>query len=840
MDTSRSPARLMSNATQPDAPISGNIGTTPVAEVLHEVEFFGLDARLWIETEFGMGEVNFHGGKIIQARLGGARGRTALLRLLSVREGKFGTQSANIIDGEPLVESVAALNELHKSRQLEWKELCTHVPPLSSVLRLTTAGLQIRDSSRGIQRVIFGLIDGFRTLTQVLEESSFDPVEALKIAAKAIDAGLVLHAAQPSTLFPKASTGDASGVLPRFATPSPLPRLDPKSTTPHGAGSSSWRHSTLVGIGKHDIIPCAPDNSFTPSQIINSAQSPHDGTHVDRLASQEFPSRTRTVIDGHGVGRLFGQEQAKTQEELKSIYETSTQTKLPLNASSSPPSDISELSEVSSERDFPPDAIEAKDALAGDIGLPSEEYPAGAPTKAGATRRYVDRYEVLLRIGRGGMGTVYLCRLSSSGVGFHRLFALKLLRSHLSRDTQAAKDFFEEARLAGYVHHSNVVAVADAGIHGKQPYLVMDYVEGCSLKQLLTQCPAPSPHLLLPIIIDALAGLHAAHTLQDESGVDLRLVHCDISPENLLVGVDGTCRLTDFGVARKANLALGATVRGKPGYVSPEQVSGQTFDHRADIFSMGVVLWNALTGQKLFVGKTVEDTLSQVCNKPIPSPSSIGGESLKALDAVILRALSRDPNDRFDSADEMLSALSQVALAHYGLATTKEIAFWVREAAGSELTQRRLAVLDAVRFPTLPPDAAEPTANDCMPLSQPAPDSMASGHPESESRTMALTPNSGKASRALPIVAGILALAAVVATLVYPREVARLFKLNMDSVAPQDSISVGPASSELSATPTVLPVQTKPAADTTSLDRPPAPNELLTTTTSGGGVPSEK
>jgi serine/threonine-protein kinase len=129
--------------------------------------------------------------------------------------------------------------------------------------------------------------------------------------------------------------------------------------------------------------------------------------------------------------------------------------------------------------------------------------------------------------------------------------------------------------------------------------------------------------------------------------------------------------------------------------VSPEQIAGQTFDHRADIFSMGVVLWGALTGKRLFSGATVEDTLLQVCNKPIPPPSAEGAQSYPALDEVVLQALSRDPNARFESAEEMLTALGRVAAAHDGLATSKDIAAWVREAAGAELTQRRLAILDA-------------------------------------------------------------------------------------------------------------------------------------------------
>ena len=685
----------MNEASLSNQQTSGIIGETRVADVLRDLEAEARDARIWFETEYGVGEVLFHKGKMIQARLGGARGQTALLRLLTISEGRYGIESRVVADGAVLIEDVNRLVELHKSRQAEWVELCSHAPPLSSVLRLTASGADVRDSSRGIQRVVFVLIDGRRTLMQVLDESSFDPVEALRIITKSVDEGLVQHAPQPNTLFPLASTGDASGVLPRFATPAPLPRIDPSSPG-LAAGPASWRHSTLVGLGKNAAIVGESRRIVAPSPIIDLGRNTPGSLGVDAGRTHEVHSLVKTVITGFGLGRKASAARARALAEQESGGGNADV----VGVNQDDGSDQSFEREVTSRKPIidvssDPDLATEYQSYEG-AGPPSEEFMAAAAVpNLSRNRRFIDRYEILLRIGRGGMGTVYLCRLSSANVGFRRLYALKLLRSHLSRDTQAAKDFLEEARVAGYLHHANVVAVCDAGFNGPQPYLVMEYVEGCSFKQLMRSLPSRSPYLLLPVFIDALAGLHAAHILQDEAGADLKLVHCDVSPENMLVGVDGICRLTDFGIARRANKALGTTTRGKPGYVAPEQIAGQTFDHRADIFSMGVVLWGALTGQRLFSGKTVEEALLQVCNKPIPPPSAAGAQSYPALDEVILRALSRDPNDRFDTAEEMMTALGRIALAHDGLASTKEIATWVREAAGSELTQRRLAILDA-------------------------------------------------------------------------------------------------------------------------------------------------
>ncbi len=706
---------ILSNASVSNNDNSGSIGATRVQDVFLKVEQSGQDARAWFETEYGMGEVLFHHGQMVRARLGGARGQTALLRLLSVTDGRYGVESCSVAPGPQLIGGVKALLELHNSRKSEWNDLCAHAPPLSSVLRLTASGAEVRDTARGIQRVMLVLIDGRRTLMQVLEESSFDPVEALRVVTKAVDDSLVQFAQQPSTLFPLASAGDASGVLPRMMAPAPVPHLQPAGQS-LSSGPPSWRHATLVGLGTSSAKPEAK-SGLAPAPIIDVGRGGQGSPEpsVSRFESTsdalqnastsvEQRSLVKTVIHGFGAGRNASSARAlaeiSARGSMQDASDKGTRSQgLSDNRSDSslPPSPIVDVSTVvASNREQAPH----------DAGPLSAAFPAGSVVaKPDGQRRYVDRYEILLRIGRGGMGTVYLARLSSSNVGFRRLFALKLLRSHLSSDTQAAKDFLDEARVAGYLHHANVVAVYDAGFHGKQPYLVMDYVEGCNFKQLMRGLPSRSPYLLLPVMIDALAGLHAAHTLQDETGTDLKLVHCDVSPENLLVGVDGTCRLTDFGIARKASYLFGATTRGKPGYVAPEQITGRTFDHRADIFSMGVVLWSALTGKVLFTGDTVEEILDQLCHKPIPAPSSVGAQSYEALDQVILKALARDPNDRFESAEAMMSALSRAAMAHDGLATTKEIASWVREAAGAELAQRRLAILDASRSDdSLPPD----------------------------------------------------------------------------------------------------------------------------------------
>lgn len=333
-------------------------------------------------------------------------------------------------------------------------------------------------------------------------------------------------------------------------------------------------------------------------------------------------------------------------------------------------------------------------AIAATIGLdPSasgvEEFPR-APTAAPAV---VGRYEVLLRIARGGMGTVYLCRVTGAG-GFRRLFALKVIRDHLSRNAEYVTMLLQEARIASRLHHPNVVGIVDIGTLANQHYLVMDYVEGCTFSELLkVHRKSRPPQLVIPIVLDALTGLHAAHTLVNDDGSPLTLVHCDFSPQNMLVGTNGICRITDFGIARASNALPEKSniTRGKPAYLAPEQVVGGPFDHRADVFAAGVVLWNALTGEQLFGGETPEETLEMVLHRPIQPPSQVGLRPPRSLDRVVMRALQRDPDARYQTAEQMLIDLRRVAITEDLLAPASEVSRWVAETFGTQLELRRQA-----------------------------------------------------------------------------------------------------------------------------------------------------
>ncbi len=301
-------------------------------------------------------------------------------------------------------------------------------------------------------------------------------------------------------------------------------------------------------------------------------------------------------------------------------------------------------------------------------------------------------YEVIGEIARGGMGVVYLCRRAGEA-GFERLFAVKAMHPHLAGDEAFVAMLLDEARLAARIHHHNVASVVELG-HGPQGYyLVMPYVEGCSLDQLLAKnLTYRPPNLIVPILIGALNGLHAAHIVEDDDGNPVGLIHRDVSPHNILVGADGDARIIDFGVA-KARARITSTqpgvFKGKLCYCAPEVLAqAPRVDHRSDQFAAGAVLWSALTGRGLFRGDTDAETVHRILHLDVPPPSKIGLGPSAAFDDIVLRALARDPDKRFPSAAAMAEALRAAALTAGLLGAPSLVARWVREVFAEELAER--------------------------------------------------------------------------------------------------------------------------------------------------------
>jgi serine/threonine-protein kinase len=312
--------------------------------------------------------------------------------------------------------------------------------------------------------------------------------------------------------------------------------------------------------------------------------------------------------------------------------------------------------------------------------------------------RRLDRFELIAELASGGMATVYLARLSGAG-GFQRFVAIKRLHPHLAGDNEFVQMFLDEARLAARLHHPNVVPILEIGESPQGYYLVMEYVEGDTLARILARSAQAgrmlSPKVSMRICLDSIMGLHVAHELKDDDGQPLNIVHRDVSPQNILIGMDGSGRITDFGVAR-ATTRLSTTrtgqLKGKLAYMAPEQARGAPVDRRADLFAMGIVLWECLAQKRLFKGEGEADTLNRVLYEPIPSLRQANPDVPPALEAVVMKALERDRDKRWSDASELADALERAARDTNCLGNHKDVATHLESVLGTDISAQRDAV----------------------------------------------------------------------------------------------------------------------------------------------------
>jgi serine/threonine protein kinase len=323
----------------------------------------------------------------------------------------------------------------------------------------------------------------------------------------------------------------------------------------------------------------------------------------------------------------------------------------------------------------------------------SPEIPAGAA--AGLPR--IGDYEVAARIAQGGMGSVYACRKVGSR-GLDRLFTLKVVRQYSAQQELAETSLRREARLGEWLRHPNIHCVVDSGTHKDQPFVILDYVEGVSLEDLLAGGRRPPAPIVASIVLDALRALEKVHGLRDEAGNPRRLVHCDVSPPNILVGTDGVSRLTDFGSCRVLSEEgpdkPEPAKMGKPSYMAPEQLHGEPLDNRTDLFGAAVVLYVALTGQDLFGAESYAEVVLNVLKKRIPPPSEHGAPA--CFDEILRHALSRAREGRFETASAMAQALVAATSDESMLASPAEVGAYVRREFGELLDERRRRLQRAV------------------------------------------------------------------------------------------------------------------------------------------------
>jgi eukaryotic-like serine/threonine-protein kinase len=304
----------------------------------------------------------------------------------------------------------------------------------------------------------------------------------------------------------------------------------------------------------------------------------------------------------------------------------------------------------------------------------------------------IGRYLLHDEIASGGMATVHVARVMGPA-GFSRTVAIKRLHAQYAKDPEFVSMFLDEARLAARIHHPNVVSTIDVVARDGELFLVMEYVAGEALSRLLSaarhsrRIPLP---VALSVMTHTLYGLHAAHEAKSQHGEPLAIVHRDVSPQNVLVGVDGVARVLDFGVA-KAAIRLQSTrdgqIKGKLRYMAPEQIQMRGVDRRADVYAVACVLWEALTGEKLFAAEDPGAVVNLILRGTVSPPSSVVADLPAELDAVVLRGLATDPRKRFPSALAMADELER-----FGLATTRAVGAWVERTCGDVLEARAARV----------------------------------------------------------------------------------------------------------------------------------------------------
>ena len=311
-----------------------------------------------------------------------------------------------------------------------------------------------------------------------------------------------------------------------------------------------------------------------------------------------------------------------------------------------------------------------------------------SPDSSAQMHETFGRYRLLGLLGQGGMGRLYIAE--RRGVqGFVKIVALKRILPHLADSTRLRDMFLNEARIAARLEHPNIVATYELGeVEGKY-FISMEYLPGEDLSAVAGRCQGAQA---IPIEIAALLaqqaaqGLQYAHDARDGHGRLIGLVHRDVSPRNIFVTYHGVVKLLDFGMVRNpaGPKSVPGVFKGKYGYCAPEQLEGGRTDRRTDVFCLGVVLWECLTGARLFDGATDAETIGAVRSRPLDAPSVLRPEVPAALDQITLRALARDPSQRYQSAAELSEDLDRFLLGRHNRPTTKSVGQWIESLFGAE------------------------------------------------------------------------------------------------------------------------------------------------------------
>lgn len=334
-------------------------------------------------------------------------------------------------------------------------------------------------------------------------------------------------------------------------------------------------------------------------------------------------------------------------------------------------------------------------------------------------------YEVLRRLQVGGMASLYLARRHGAA-GFSRLVALKVVHPRLTARPGYVEMFVDEARICARISHPNVIHVEDFGVVDGVHYLVMEYLDGCSVAELLEQLGHEhrrlAPHLAARIVMQIAAGLHAAHETRGQDGTPLEVIHRDVSPSNILLSLDGNAKLIDFGVAKARNRLFETqdiTLKGKYNYMAPEQAVRSSVDRRCDIFSLGVVFWELLVGRPLFPDDSILALSDRLYRTEVRAPSVANRAAPPVFDLLVLDMLRHDPARRLQTAAEVQHRIAVVAPGAASDAAS-ELRALVRDVRARRAAQRMAAGTPGTSASPLPPAPARSASQAIPDLGWPA------------------------------------------------------------------------------------------------------------------------
>ncbi|MBS2033080.1 MAG: serine/threonine protein kinase [Deltaproteobacteria bacterium] len=306
------------------------------------------------------------------------------------------------------------------------------------------------------------------------------------------------------------------------------------------------------------------------------------------------------------------------------------------------------------------------------------------------------RYQLLKKLATGGMAEIWLARQQGME-GFSKLLVIKRILPHLAENEEFINMFLDEARIAARLNHANVVQIFDLGAQGEHYFIAMEYLHGEDARRVWRQAERQSKPLPIAlacrIVMDACAGLDYAHKKTDDAGKPLNIVHRDVSPQNIIVTFEGSVKVVDFGIAKAADqssVTKSGVVKGKYSYMSPEQASGaRNIDHRTDQFALGIVLYELVTGERLFKRGSDLETLRAVEKCQVMPPSQVNSRVPLTLDAVILRALQKDPDQRYKDCQAMQLALEDWLLQNRLPNSSAQLASFLAEIYSERLEEER-------------------------------------------------------------------------------------------------------------------------------------------------------